>query len=41
MENLLARVTLNPAISQGKPTLRNIRFNVPQVLELFIAGTIH
>jgi uncharacterized protein (DUF433 family) len=38
MENLLARVTLNPAVSQGKPTLRNMRFTVAQLLELLAAG---
>ena len=38
MENLLARVTLNPAVSQGKPTLRNMRFTVAQILELLASG---
>ena len=38
MENLLARITLNPAVSQGKPTLRNMRFTVAQLLELSAAG---
>ena len=38
MENLLARITLNPAVSQGKPTLRNMRFTVAQLLELLAAG---
>ena len=38
MKNLLARVTLNPAVSQGKPTLRNTRFTVAQLLELLAAG---
>lgn len=38
MENLLARVTLNPAVSQGKPTIRNMRFTVAQLLELLAAG---
>lgn len=41
MENLLARVTLNPAVSQGKPTLRNMRFTVAQLLELLAAGMTH
>lgn len=38
MENLIARITLNPAVSQGKPTLRNMRFTVAQLLELLAAG---
>lgn len=38
MENLFARITLNPAVSQGKPTLRNMRFTVAQLLELLAAG---
>jgi len=38
MENLLTRITLNPAVSQGKPTLRNMRFTVAQLLELLAAG---
>ncbi len=38
MEDILARVTLNPAVSQGKPTLRNMQFTVAQLLELLAAG---
>ena len=38
MESLLTRVTLNPAVSQGKPTLRNMRFTVAQLLELLASG---
>lgn len=41
MENLLTRITLNPAVSQGKPTLRNMRFTVAQLLELLTAGMTH
>lgn len=41
MENLLIRVTLNPAVSQGKPTLRNMRFTVTRLLELLAAGMTH
>jgi len=41
MENLLTRITLNPAVSQGKPTLRNMRFTVAQLLELLAAGMTH
>ncbi len=36
MENLLARVTLNPAVSQGKPTLRNMRFTVHIIFYLIM-----
>ncbi len=38
MDNLLTRVTISPAVSQGKPTLRNMRFTATQLLELLAAG---
>ena len=38
MENLLKRITLNPQVSQGKPTIRNMRFTVAQLLDLLAAG---
>jgi uncharacterized protein (DUF433 family) len=38
MEKVLERITLNPAICNGKPTLRNMRFTVSQLLELLAAG---
>ncbi|HEV7351095.1 DUF433 domain-containing protein [Telluribacter sp.] len=38
MEKLLERITLNPAVCNGKPTLRNMRFTVSQLLELLAAG---
>ncbi len=38
MDNLLTCVTINPAVSQGKQTLRNMRFTVAQLLELLAAG---
>lgn len=41
MENLLTRITLNPAVSQGKHTIRNMRFTVSQLLELLAAGMTH
>lgn len=41
MENLLTRTTLNPDVSQGKPTLRDRRFAVAQLLELLAAGMTH
>ena len=37
-ENLLARIALNPAVSQGKPTLCNMRFTMAHLLELLAAG---
>jgi uncharacterized protein (DUF433 family) len=38
MEDLLKRITINPMVSQGKPTIRNMRFTVAQMLELLAAG---
>lgn len=34
MANLLDRITLNPEVNSGKPTIRNMRFTVTQLLEL-------
>jgi len=36
--NLLSRITLNPEVCKGKPTIRNMRFTVAQLLELLAAG---
>lgn len=36
--NLLDRITLNPKVMNGKPTIRNMRFSVAQLLELLAAG---
>lgn len=36
--NLLQRITLNPEVCNGKPTIRNIRFTVAQMLELLASG---
>lgn len=33
-ESLLSRITLNPKVCKGKPTIRNMRFTVVQMLEL-------
>lgn len=42
MENpLLQRITLNPAICHGKPTIRNRRYPVELVLDLLAAGMTH
>lgn len=37
-ENLLSRITLNPNISFGKPTIRNMRYPVEVILDLLSAG---
>jgi len=37
-EKLLSRITLNPAVCKGKPTIRNMRFTVAQMLELMAGG---
>lgn len=39
MENdLLQRITLNPDICHGKPTIRNKRYPVEMILDLLSAG---
>jgi len=38
MENLLSRITLNPNICYGKPTIRNMRYPVEMVLDLLSSG---
>ena len=38
MENLLSRITLNPEVCNGKPTIRNMRFTAAQLLELMAGG---
>lgn len=38
MENLLSRITLNPEICHGKPTIRNKRYTVELILDLLSAG---
>ncbi len=37
-KQFLNRITLNPDICQGKPTVRNTRYTVDLVLELMSAG---
>lgn len=37
-KNLLSRITLNPKVCKGKPTIRNMRFTVAQMLELMAEG---
>lgn len=36
--SLLSRITINPEISNGKPSIRNMRFTVSQLLELLASG---
>ena len=38
MKNFLKRITLNPSVCKGKPTIRNMRFTVSQLLDLLAAG---
>jgi len=38
MEELLSRITLNPEICHGKPTIRNKRYPVDLILDLLTAG---
>ena len=38
MESLLERITLNPEICHGKPTIRNKRYTVELILDLLSAG---
>ncbi len=35
---LLQRITINPEICHGKPTLRNMRYTVSFILDLLSAG---
>ncbi len=35
---LLDRITLNSEVCKGKPTIRNMRFTVSQMLELLAGG---
>ncbi len=41
MEKILLRITHNPAVCGGKPTIRDMRFTVAQMLELLAAGMSH
>ena len=38
METLLERITINPAVCNGRPTIRNMRFTVAQMLQLLASG---
>jgi uncharacterized protein (DUF433 family) len=41
MENLLQRITINPAMAFGKPTIRGLRYSVEWLLELLSSGMTH
>ena len=42
MENqLINRITINPKICHGKPTIRNRRYTVDLILDLLSAGSTH
>jgi len=38
LEDLISRITLNPAICHGKPTVRNKRYTVDLILDLLTSG---
>jgi len=37
-EDLMKRITINPEICFGKPTIRNMRYPVEMILDLLSAG---
>ncbi len=37
-KDLLSRITINPDVSFGKPTIRNMRYPVEVILDLLSAG---
>ena len=39
--HLLNRITVNPDICHGKPTIRNKRYTVDLILDLLSAGSSH
>ena len=38
MESLINRITINPDICHGKPTIRNMRYPVEMILDLLSSG---
>ncbi len=38
MQNLLNRITINPEICHGKPTIRGLRYPVEIILQLMSSG---
>jgi uncharacterized protein (DUF433 family) len=41
MDSLLQRITINPNICHGKPTIRGLRYPVETMLELLSSGMTH
>lgn len=41
MDNLLQRITINPGMAFGKPTIRGLRYSVEWLLELLSSGMSH
>ncbi len=37
-QDLMKRITLNPDVCFGKPTIRNMRYSVELILDLLAAG---
>jgi uncharacterized protein (DUF433 family) len=38
MENLISRITINPDVCHGKPTVRNMRWPVEIILDMLGSG---
>jgi len=38
VESLLTRITINPEVLHGKPTVRNMRYSVESILDYLAAG---
>ena len=38
MDSLISRITIDPAICHGKPTIRGLRYPVKSMLEYLAAG---
>jgi uncharacterized protein (DUF433 family) len=38
MENLISRITINPDVCHGKPTVRNMRWPVEVILDMLGSG---
>jgi uncharacterized protein (DUF433 family) len=41
MEKLMERITTNPEVCHGKPTVRGLRYTVENLLELLASGMTH
>ena len=39
-KQLISRITINPEICHGKPTIRNTRYTVDLILDLLSAGDV-